>query len=591
MTYQTLDLKELNLNFNNMAIDFYELGKRGYKTPKTKQSGLQSLVGSIDKTVGGMLKASQEKTAELTASMTAGVPIDKVPEELRGQVTDFLTGNKKAYTEATKVIASGVNPQSEQYKNAVETINSVNTKFENLSGNLENIALERQKYLDDPSYSPNTSRSDATTMSDLANGSLYNRMSLNEDGSWNYTDTKGESKAFKDFKVNKQGYLGQQGFIAMTEHLDKNALDINGNVKKWEGGLENYYSLQLDQLFNKLGPKGSQDYVMADDEFLQARYDDKKLDGTKGSFEDYKDALTQGSKEEIVKEYKQYNLDNLKTQHEGAVAKAKPGSGSGTDTGGEWTYSSGKYLPVLGGNRSMPPDFANAMKISLQEAADGKETSFDFFDTKLNYDPKANNGEGDWSFNNGDEKVSYGDTKNLINNWLKIKDPGFVNIAAGASSGAPVELKTPTIKNTPFLPDGKVYKGGATSKDLIATTGDDGDQVVRNLNERIINPPDKEYRFVVAKPTDFIKTDQKGVPEFQKGLAKWAVNKWKSVYRFRIFDGNNKPVGTYSFKINDNIPNSENPINTVNDSKESAKEFNRVMKELGIKLQDGAGLD
>tara|TARA_R110000851_G_scaffold99500_2_gene214606 strand:- start:763 stop:2487 length:1725 start_codon:yes stop_codon:yes gene_type:complete len=327
MTYQTLDLKELNLNFNNMAIDFYELGKRGYKTPKTKQSGLQSLVGSIDKTVGGMLKASQEKTAELTASMTAGVPIDKVPEELRGQVTDFLTGNKKAYTEATKVIASGVNPQSEQYKNAVETINSVNTKFENLSGNLENIALERQKYLDDPSYSPNTSRSDATTMSDLANGSLYNRMSLNEDGSWNYTDTKGESKAFKDFKVNKQGYLGQQGFIAMTEHLDKNALDINGDVKKWEGGLENYYSLQLDQLFNKLGPKGSQDYVMADDEFLQARYDDKKLDGTKGSFEDYKDALTQGSKEEIVKEYKQYNLDNLRTQHEGAVAKAKPGDG------------------------------------------------------------------------------------------------------------------------------------------------------------------------------------------------------------------------------------------------------------------------
>tara|TARA_R100001369_G_scaffold65967_2_gene93121 strand:+ start:7515 stop:9191 length:1677 start_codon:yes stop_codon:yes gene_type:complete len=310
-----------------MALNFYELGKRGYKTPKTKQSGLQSLVGSIDKTVGGILKASQEKTAELTTSMTAGVPIDKVPEELRGQVTDFLTGNKKAYTEATKVIASGVNPQSEQYKNAVETINSVNTKFENLSGNLENIALERQKYLDDPSYSPNTSRSDATTMSDLANGSLYSRMSLNEDGSWNYTNTKGESKAFKDFKVNKQGYLGQQGFLALTEHLDKNALDINGNVKKWEGGLENYYGLKLDQLFNKLGPKGSQDYVMADDEFLQARYDDKKLDGTKGSFEDYKDALTQGSKEEIVKEYKQYNLDNLKTQHEGAVAKTKQGKG------------------------------------------------------------------------------------------------------------------------------------------------------------------------------------------------------------------------------------------------------------------------
>jgi len=305
-----------------MAIDFYKLGRKtGATTPKGQQSGFQSLVGSAIKPIEDMLKASQEKTAALTASMTAGVPIDKVPEELRGQVTNFLTENKKSYTDATKVIASGVNPQSEQYKNAVETINNVNGRFENLSANLENIALERQKYLDDPSYSPNTSRSDATTMSDLANGSLYGKMSLNEDGSWNYTDAKGESKAFRDFKVNKQGYLGQQGFIAMTEHLDKNALDINGNVKKWEGGLENYYGLQLNQLFNKLGPKGSQDYVMADDEFLQTRYDDKKLDGTKGSFEDYKDALTQGSKEEVVEEYKQYNLNLLREQHSGAVAK------------------------------------------------------------------------------------------------------------------------------------------------------------------------------------------------------------------------------------------------------------------------------
>ena len=308
-----------------MAIDFYELGKRGYKTPKTKQSGFESLVGSAIKPIEDMLANSKAATAALTAAMPAGVPIDKVPEELRGQVTGFLTENKKAYTDATKVIASGINAQSDRYKNAVETINKVNAKFENLSGSLENIALERQKYLDDPSYSPNTSRSDATIMSDLANGSLYNRMSLNEDGSWNYKDTNGESKAFKDFKINKQGYLGQQGFIAMTEHLDKNALDINGNVRKWEGRLENYYNLQLDQLFNKLGSKGSEDYVMADDKFLQARYDDKKLDGTKVSFEDYKDALTQGSKEEIVKEYKQYNLNRLEEQHRGVVAKKKGG--------------------------------------------------------------------------------------------------------------------------------------------------------------------------------------------------------------------------------------------------------------------------
>ena len=305
-----------------MAIDFYELGKRsGAKTPKGQQSGFESLVSSATKPIEDMLANSKAATAALTAAMPAGVPIEKVPEELRGQVTNFLTENKAAYKDATKVLASGINPSSERYTEAVEVINRVNSRFENLSSNLENIALERQKYLDDPNYSPNTSRSNATIMSNLANGSLYSGMTVNEDGSWNYKDTNGESKAFKDFRIDKQGYLGQQGHLAMVEHLNKNAYDINGNVKNWEGDLKDYYNLQVNQLFNTLGPKGSQDYVMADDEFLQARYDSKKLKGTKGNFEDYKDALTQGSKEDLIEDYKQYNLSLLEKQHGNAVAK------------------------------------------------------------------------------------------------------------------------------------------------------------------------------------------------------------------------------------------------------------------------------
>jgi len=305
-----------------MAIDFYELGKRsGAKTPKGQQSGFESLVSSATKPIEDMLANSKAATAALTAAMPAGVPIEKVPEELRGQVTNFLTENKAAYKDATKVLASGINPSSERYTEAVEVINRVNSRFENLSGNLENIALERQKYLDDPNYSPNTSRSNATIMSNLANGSLYSSMTVNEDGSWNYKDTNGESKAFKDFRIDKQGYLGQQGHLAMVEHLNKNAYDINGNVKNWEGDLKDYYNLQVNQLFNTLGPKGSQDYVMADDEFLQARYDSKKLKGTKGNFEDYKDALTQSSKEDLIEDYKQYNLSLLEKQHDNAVGK------------------------------------------------------------------------------------------------------------------------------------------------------------------------------------------------------------------------------------------------------------------------------
>jgi len=407
-------------------------------------------------------------------------------------------------------------------------------------------------------------------------------MTFNEDGTVSYTDSKGVSKPFADFNVSPQSFEGQNIFLALNDKYT--GAKYSGKTKDWSlhsGEAE----LRINQLFQKLKPAGQKDMMMADVLYLE------KLTGFEAGTDEYEAEYSKllENPADAIAGYKSHILETLENNYNDQSAKPIPGSPSGTDTGGEWTYSSGKYLPVLGGNRSLPPDFANAMKISLQEAADGKETSFIFFDKKLDYDPKANNGEGNWY----DDENDYGNTKNLINNTLGIKDPGFVNIAAVASSGAPVELKTRTITNTPFLPDGKVYKGGATSKDLIATTGDDGDQVVRNLNERIINPPEKEYRFVVAKATDFVKTDtvaEKYLPKFGRGIAKTVVNIIKPVYRFRIFDGNNNPVGNYSFKINDNIPNSENPINTVNDSKESAKEFNRVMKELGIKLEGGAGL-
>ena len=103
-----------------MAINFYELGRKsGATTPKDQQSGFEAFVGGATKPLETMLANSKAATAALTAAMPAGVPIDKVPEELRSQVTEYLTKNKKAYTDATKVIASGTNPQSQRYKVAV----------------------------------------------------------------------------------------------------------------------------------------------------------------------------------------------------------------------------------------------------------------------------------------------------------------------------------------------------------------------------------------------------------------------------------------------------------------------------------------
>ena len=284
-----------------MAIDFYELGRKtGAKTSKTQQSGLQSLVGSIDKTVSDMLKQSKATTAALTAAMPAGVAIEKVPEKLRGQVSKYLADNKKAYTDAAAVIASGINPQSERYKEAIETMNSVGNRFENLSATLEDIAVKRKAALDDPNFSPATSDIDALTFENLKNGNIYDSMTLNEDGTFNYTDGKGTSKAWSDFSIAKQNFTGQQAYLgAVKEIKDYKLKNKNASWNDIEGTYQNTFDL----LFNKLGPKGSADFAFADEDFLNEKFAGQDLEKLKQD------------PTEVISEYKNYVMEQLEEEY------------------------------------------------------------------------------------------------------------------------------------------------------------------------------------------------------------------------------------------------------------------------------------
>jgi len=295
------------------GINFYELGRKsGATTSKTQQSGFQSLVGSIDKTVGSMLNASKAATAALTAAMPSGVAIEKVPEQLRGQVSQYLTNNKKAYTDAAKVVASGINPQSQRYKEAVEVMNSVNTKFENLSNNLEGIAVARKNALDDPSYSAMTTDEDGLIYSNLANGSLYNTMSINDDGTFNYKDAEGATKLFNDFKVEKQGFTGQQAFLGLVEDAQKQA---GKKDMKFET-LQDKYQVTINSLFDKLGPRGSLDYAFADKDFTTEYLNRKENKGVE--LNDLK--KNPGN---FVEEYKKHNMLEIKKAYDAAPKYSK----------------------------------------------------------------------------------------------------------------------------------------------------------------------------------------------------------------------------------------------------------------------------
>ena len=284
-----------------MAINFYELGRKsGATTPKDQQSGFEAFVGGATKPLEDMLAASKVATAALTAAMPAGVPIDKVPEELRSKVTEYLTNNKKAYTDATKVIASGINPQSQRYKDAVEAINKVNVKFENLSNTLEDIAVKRKQALDDPTFSPATLGVDQLTFENLQNGSLYSNMTLNEDGTFNYIDGEGTSKAWSDFTVAKQGFTGQQAYVGALEKLRKYKKDTEtASWSKVQGEMQ----ITFDSLFQQLGPKGSADYAFADDNFIQTKYPDQDINDLRKNSAN------------VVNDYKKYVMEQLEDEY------------------------------------------------------------------------------------------------------------------------------------------------------------------------------------------------------------------------------------------------------------------------------------
>ena len=158
-----------------MATNFFEIGKGGASRIKTVDYG-RALDPIVDK-VNKMAEESKAKTEALINAMPQGVPIDKVPEELRGQVTEFLAQGKQDYLEASKVIASGIRPTDPRYIDAMATINGVNNKFRSLSEQLEDVALKRQAALDNRDHSDGAFDWEINDHENLANGSLkYNQM-------------------------------------------------------------------------------------------------------------------------------------------------------------------------------------------------------------------------------------------------------------------------------------------------------------------------------------------------------------------------------------------------------------------------------
>ena len=294
-----------------MAVNFFEIGRAG--AGRAKRIDYSKALDPLAKKVQTRVAQSKAKTEALINSMPQGVAIDKVPEELRGQVTDFLTKNKQEYVNASRVIASGIRPTDQRYIDAMATLNGVNSKFQNLSNQLEDIALKRQSSLDNRDHSNGALRWEIGDHEDLANGDMYARFTLQDDGSFNYLSNDGKTKKWSDYSNTFQkSTVGQEAFTIIGEQAQKDGAYGNDfNKDKYKNLFRN--------LRQKLKTDGNRDFLFSDETFLlkQTGLEEKDLGSDK-----YKNAVNklvnEGNFEELMDKYQVHALEILEELHKGA---------------------------------------------------------------------------------------------------------------------------------------------------------------------------------------------------------------------------------------------------------------------------------
>tara|TARA_R110002020_G_scaffold95139_1_gene228400 strand:- start:3261 stop:4757 length:1497 start_codon:yes stop_codon:yes gene_type:complete len=283
------------------------------------------------------LAIARTKTEALIASMPAGVNISKVPEELRGTVTDYLTENKAAYVEASKVIASGMRPTDPRYIEAMETMNRIRGGFESLDANLTKLVENRKLSLDNrDNISKGASDGSKFIHEKFANGDIYKEITL-EDGNFFYTDAQGNRVNTNDYKMA----FGTSGAITESmQGIHDNAIDMKYKGNKFNEG--RYRGIIRTNL-NKAGKDGRVDFAysgMYGDESGQTEFIDKYISEKHGVteesdpaefkrlYESYKEAdFSAGT--ELGDKLEEYLLGSVESSYNNAKTAQTKNSGSG----------------------------------------------------------------------------------------------------------------------------------------------------------------------------------------------------------------------------------------------------------------------
>ena len=255
-----------------MAKNFFEIGRLGRSQPTAidYSEGLQPALDDLK----ARLDESKLKRDTLLSQMPTGVAIEKVPEVFRGKVTDFLTQNRQQYIEASKVIASGIRPEDERYINAMNTINSVRLRFDNLSNDLELYATTRKESLNQTNASLGVKVTLQNDHNNLASGEMTKTLAINEDGNITYVNDAGSVGLFKDdFKLN---YQAETNFQTTVSEVRSQLRDYKSRKNATYDAIREDALNAFDTFFNNTTIDGIRHAMFSDKDFMQDYI--KKLD-------------------------------------------------------------------------------------------------------------------------------------------------------------------------------------------------------------------------------------------------------------------------------------------------------------------------
>jgi hypothetical protein len=190
-----------------MAIDFFKIGQAAAPSSVDISKAVKEGFAEGLKPIEEYEKSRKQRVEALGRILQQTPNLDELPKitaQYKQPIMDWAMGKKKEFSDAAAVLVQA-SPESQEYRDAIQKINSVNSAFQNLDNNLKNIQAERKEYLEDL-RSGNISNAFQNSDIEQAYGANGGITSINDDG--NVFMTGNEGKSF-NWSERQEHYLVQ----------------------------------------------------------------------------------------------------------------------------------------------------------------------------------------------------------------------------------------------------------------------------------------------------------------------------------------------------------------------------------------------